>query len=385
METTDCIVVGGGIVGLAVARTLAAAGREVLVLEAEPRIGEHTSSRNSEVIHAGLFYKKGSLRQYLFPQAAHLLYAYCAEHGVPHRRLGKIVVARNPHETEILRHHMAHAAEAGVGDLQWLEPDQAREMEPNLRCYAAFLSPSSGIVDSHALMLAYQAELESHGGTVVLRAPVTGGEVTPKGHRVSVGGAEPMTLGCKVLVNCAGHGAPSLARALAGLPATTVPRGYFRRGVYFSVNGRPFKRLIYPVHSTSGGMDIHAVIDMAGNVRFGPDFEWVNGIDYSVDPARAAAFYPSIRTFWPDLPDGALAPAYAGIRPKITGPDEPPADFVIRGPGDHGVPNLVNLFGIETPGLTSSLAIAEYVVGLLGLADGEGKDSSEGARVAYSK
>jgi L-2-hydroxyglutarate oxidase LhgO len=233
-------------------------------------------------------------------------------------------------------------------------------------------------------MLAYQAELEDYGGTVVLRAPVTGGEVTPQGHRLNVGGAEPMTLGCKVLVNCAGHGAPPLARALAGLPDATVPRGYFRRGVYFSVNSRPFKRLIYPVHSTSGGLDVHAVIDMAGSVRFGPDVEWVDRLDYSVDPARANAFYPSIRTFWPGLPDGALSPAYAGIRPTITGPGERSTDFVIHGPGDHGVPNLVNLFGIESPGLTSSLGIGEYVAGLLGLVDGKGGHSSVGYSTARS-
>ena len=270
METTDCVVVGAGVVGLAVARTLAAAGREVLVLEAEPRIGEHTSSRNSEVIHAGLYYKKGSLRQHLFPRAAQLMYAYCAEHGVPHKRLGKLVIARTADEADHLRQHMTHATEAGLDDLQWLDPDQTRELEPNLACHAAYLSPSSGIVDSHALMLAYQAEVENHGGTVVLRAPVTAGAVTPQGIRVEVGGAEPMTLVCKTLINCAGHGAPGVGRAIAGLPANSVPRGYFKRGIYFSVTGRPFKRLIYPIHGP-GGMDIHAVIDLAGNVRFGPD------------------------------------------------------------------------------------------------------------------
>jgi L-2-hydroxyglutarate oxidase LhgO len=216
-------------------------------------------------------------------------------------------------------------------------------------------------------MLAYQAELENHGGTVVLRAPVTGGEVTSTGHRLHVGGAEPLTLACNLLVNCAGHGAPPLARALTGLPERIVPSGYFRRGVYFSVTSRPFKHLVYPVHVKSGGVDVHAVIDLAGNVRFGPDVEWVDRLDYTVDPARAAAFYPSIRSFWPDLPDGALTPAYAGIRPTITGPGEPTADFTIQGPRDHRIPNLVNLFGIESPGLTSSLGIGEYVAGLLGL------------------
>jgi L-2-hydroxyglutarate oxidase LhgO len=366
METVDCIVVGAGAVGLGVARTLATAGREVLVLEAEPRIGEHTSSRNSEVIHAGLYYKQGTLRQHLFPRAPRLMYAYCAEQGVPHKRLGKLVVARRPEEVDKLRHHMQHAAEAGLDDLEWLTPDQARELEPNLFCYAAYLSPSSGIVDSHALMLSYQGEVENHGGRVVLRAPVTGGEVMSNGIRVEVGGAEPTTLLCKTLVNCAGHGAPPLARAISGMPPDMVPRSFFRRGVYFSVTSRPFKRLIYPMHGP-GGMDIHAVIDLAGNVRFGPDVEWVDRLDYTVDPNRAEAFYRSIRTFSPELPDGALAPAYAGIRPKITGPDETPADFVIQGPRDHGIPHLVNLFGIESPGLTSSLAIGEYVAKMLGL------------------
>lgn len=367
METADCVVVGAGVVGLAVARTLAIAGREVLLLEAESRIGEHTSSRNSEVIHAGLFYKAGSLRQRLFPRAAHLIYAYCANHGVPHRRIGKLVVARSSEEAQRLRQHMAHAIAAGVTDLEWLEPDQAQELEPNLACHAAYLSPSSGIVDSHALMLAYRAELEHNGGVVALRSPVTGGAIAPDGIEIRVGGIEPTTLRCKTLVNCAGHGAPSLARAIANFPTSAVPRSYFRRGVYFSVTGRPFNRLIYPIHGP-GGMDIHAVIDLAGNVRFGPDQEWVDRIDYSVDPARAEAFYRSIRAFWPGLPDGALMPAYAGIRPKITGPDEPAADFVVQGPADHGVPNLVNLFGIESPGLTASLAIGEHVAGLLGLA-----------------
>jgi L-2-hydroxyglutarate oxidase LhgO len=366
MDSTDCIVVGAGVVGLAVARTLAATGREVIVLEAEARIGEHTSSRNSEVIHAGLHYKAGSLRQHLLPRASHLLYAYCAEHGVPHKRLGKLVVARGAEQVEQLRHHMAHAANAGVEGLKWLTPDEARELEPNLACYAAYLSPNSGIVDSHALMLAYQAELESHGGTVVVRAPVTGGAVTPRGLRVEVGGAEPATLMCKILVNCAGHGAPPLARAIAGLAQSVVPKNFYRRGVYFSVTSRPFSRLIYPMHGADG-MDIHAVIDIAGNVRFGPDTEWIDKLDYSVDPARAESFYGSVRTFWPGLPDGALTPGYAGIRPRITGPGEPAADFVILGPRDHGIPNLVNLFGIESPGLTCSLAIGEYVAGLLGL------------------
>jgi L-2-hydroxyglutarate oxidase LhgO len=364
-EAVECVVVGAGVVGLAVARALALAGREVMVLEQEAGIGAHTSSRNSEVIHAGLYYKKGTLRAHLFPRARDLMYAYCAEHGVPHRRIGKLFIARNAEEVAPLQAHMAGALAAGVADLRWLEPAQARALEPNLHCHAAYLSPSSGIVDSHALMLAYRSDLEAAGGMVVLRAPVTGGRVTADGFVLDIGGAEPTALACRLLVNCAGHGAPPLARAIDGVPAQTVPPAYFRRGVYFTVTGKPpFSRLIYPVHGKSG-LDIHAVVDLAGGVRFGPDQEWINRIDYSVDPKRAAHFYPSVRSFWPGLPDGALQPAYAGIRPTITGPGEPSADFQVRGPAEHGVRGLINLFGIESPGLTASLALGDYVAAIV--------------------
>jgi len=360
-ETVECVVVGAGVVGLAAARALALAGREVIVLEQEPGIGAHTSSRNSEVIHAGLYYKKGTLRAKLFPRARDLMYAYCAEHGVPHRRIGKLVVARTADEVAPLRAHMARALEAGVEDVRWLEATEARALEPNLQCHAAYLSPSSGIVDSHALMLSYRADLEAAGGMVVLRSPVKGGRVMPNGLVLDVGGAEPTTLACRLLVNCAGHGAPPLARAIAGIPPQTVPPAYFRRGVYFTATGKPaFGHLIYPVHGKTG-LDIHAVVDLAGQVRFGPDNEWVDRLDYSVDPARAAHFYPAVRGFWPDLPDGALQPAYAGIRPTISGPGEPPLDYQVRGPDVHGVRGLFNLFGIESPGLTASLGLAEYV------------------------
>jgi L-2-hydroxyglutarate oxidase LhgO len=360
-EAVECVVVGAGVVGLAVARALALAGREVLVLERESAVGAHTSSRNSEVIHAGLHYPMGSLRARLFPRARDLMYAYCDEHGVAHRRIGKLFVARNEEEVPRLRHHMAAALAAGIDDVRWLDPAQARALEPNLQCHGAYLSPSSGIVDSHALMLAYRADLEAAGGMVVLRAPVEGGQVMADGFSLDVGGATPTTVMCRLLVNCAGHGAPPLARSIAGIPPPTIPPGYYRRGVYFAVTGTPpFRRLIYPVHGKAG-LDIHAVIDLAGRVRFGPDTEWIDGIDYNVDPARAAHFYPAIRSFWPGLPDGALQPAYAGIRPSITGPGEPALDFQVRGPAEHGVAGLINLFGIESPGLTSSLAIADHV------------------------
>ncbi len=364
-ETVECVVVGAGVVGLAVARALALGRREVMVLEQEPSIGAHTSSRNSEVIHAGLYYRKGTLRAQLFPRARDLMYAYCAEHGVLHRRIGKLVVARNAEEVPRLRSHMEAAFAAGVDDVRWLEPAEARMLEPNLHCHAAYLSPSSGIVDSHALMLSYRADLEATGGIVVLRAPVTGGRVTGNGFLLDVGGDEPSTLACRLLINCAGHGAPPLARSIAGIPPETIPPAYFRRGVYFTASGPPpFRRLIYPVHGKSG-MDIHAVVDLAGGVRFGPDVEWIEHLDYSVDVGRAAHFYPAIRSFWPGLPDGALQPAYAGIRPTISGPGEPTLDFQVVGSDVHGVPGLINLFGIESPGLTASLGLAEHVAKML--------------------
>ncbi len=364
-EAVECVVVGAGVVGLAVARALALADREVLVLEQEPGIGAHTSSRNSEVIHAGLYYRKGSLRSQLFPRARNLMYAYCAERGVPHRRIGKLVVARNADEVAPLRAHMEGARAAGVDDVRWLEPAEARALEPNLQCRAAYLSPSSGIVDSHALMLAYRGDLEAAGGIVVLRSPVTGGRVTTGGFLLDVGGAEPSQITCRLLVNCAGLGAPDLARSITGIPAKTIPPTYFRRGVYFTVTGQPpFGRLIYPVHGKSG-LDIHAVVDLAGRVRFGPDTEWIDRIDYSVDPARAAHFYPAVRSFWPSLPDGALQPGYAGIRPTISGPGEPTLDYQVRGVEVHGVPGLVNMFGIESPGLTASLGLGEYVAKMI--------------------
>ena len=294
-----------------------------------------------------------------------MLYAYCAEHGVPHRRLGKLVVARTDADVPRLKQHMDGAQSAGVDDVHWLDAADARAMEPNLSCQAAYLSRSSGIVDSHALMLAYQAELEAHGGCVAMRAPVVSADASGDRIRIEVGGSDPMRLECRTLVNAAGHGAPALARNIAGLPADAAPKNYYRRGVYFAVGGPPpFRRLVYPIHG-SGGLDIHAVIDLAGAVRFGPDAEWIDRIDYTVDPGRAAAFYPAVRSFWPGLPDGALQPAYAGIRPSIAGPGEGSADFAIKGPRDHGVPGLVNLFGIESPGLTASLAIGDYVASLL--------------------
>ena len=364
-ETVECVVIGAGVVGLAVARALARGGREVLVLEKERWIGSETSSRNSEVIHAGLHYPKGSFKARFCVAGRDRLYAYCGERGIPHRRLGKLTVACKEAELPILEGVWRKAQANGVSDLEWVGGNEARAMEPELSCLRAFLSPSTGIVDSHALMLSYQAELEAVGGTVVLRAPVLGGRTDGQGFTLEVGGAEPMTLDCRLLVNSGGVHAPGLARRIAGIPPASIPPAYFARGVYFTLSGRaPFRRLIYPVPEP-GGLGVHLTLDLAGQARFGPDVEWIQGVDYTVDPRRGERFYAAIRSYWPGLRDGALQPGYAGIRPKISGPAEPAADFLVQGPAAHGVAGLVNLYGIESPGLTASLAIADHVASLL--------------------
>lgn len=364
-ETVECVVVGAGVVGLAVARALALAGVEVMVLERESGIGFETSSRNSEVIHAGIYYPKNSLKARLCVAGKHLLYAYCAERGVPHKRLGKLIVACDEGEVALLEGIRGKAAANGVDDLAFVAPDELRRMEPSLAAVAALISPSTGIIDSHALMLAYQGETEAAGAMTVFRAPIEGGRVTDSGFELAVGGDERMTLGCKLLVNCAGLHAPGLARRIEGIPPASIPQDYLCRGVYFTYSGRaPFKRLIYPVPEKAG-LGVHLTLDLAGQARFGPDTEWIQRIDYSVDPRRGDSFYAAIRRYWPALPDGALQPGYAGIRPKINAPDEPAADFVVQGQAEHGVPGLVNLYGIESPGLTASLAIADLVRDLI--------------------
>jgi L-2-hydroxyglutarate oxidase LhgO len=361
----ECVVVGAGIVGLAVARALALAGHEVLVLERERWIGSETSSRNSEVIHAGLYYPQGSLKAVLCLEGRRALYEYCGEHGVPHKRIGKLLVACREADLPSIERVWARAQANGVDDLEWLGGNQARALEPDLACIKAFLSPSTGIIDSHALMLAYEGDAEAAGAVVAHRAPVLRGRVEERGFLLEVGGEEPMTLRASLLVNSAGLYAPALARAIAGIPSPTIPPAYFCRGVYFSLTGRsPFRHLIYPAPETAG-LGVHLTLDMAGQARFGPDTEWIDSVDYNVDSRRGERFYAAIRTYWPGLPDGALQPGYAGIRPKISGPKEPAADFVIQGPGAHGIPGLVNLYGIESPGLTASLAIAERVRRLL--------------------
>lgn len=359
------LVIGAGVVGLAIARAAARAGHDVTVAEMTGGIANGVSSRNSEVIHAGLYYPRGSLKARYCVEGRKRLYEYCGEHGVPHRRCGKLVVACREDEIEVLRGVVARAEANGVKDLAWMSGNEARALEPELFCLAAFHSPSTGIVDSHGLMLAYEADAEAAGAIVVLRAPVLGARIGQDGFRLDVGGVEPMTLVCKCLVNSAGLEAPALARRIAGVPPETVPHDYYCRGVYFTLSGpAPFRRLVYPVPEAAG-LGVHLTLDLGGQARFGPDTEWIDGIDYHVDPRRGEKFYAAIRTYWPGLEDGALQPGYAGIRAKITGPREAAADFVIQGPAEHGVPGLVNLYGIESPGITASLPLADHVARLI--------------------
>ena len=366
MESVDCVVIGAGVVGLAVARALALAGREVIILEAADGIGTETSSRNSEVIHAGIYYPKGSLMARTCVEGRRLLYAYCAEHGVPHRNCGKLIVATNGQESEMLQSIQGRAEANGVEGMRLLSGNAASQLEPNLHCTAALLSPATGIVDSHSYMLALQGDAESHGTMLAIRSPVTRGRVTDDGIELEVGGPEPMTLRCRLLVNSAGLHAPEVAGKIAGMPSDKIPTAYYAKGNYFTLTGRsPFTRLIYPV-PVPGGLGVHITVDLGGQAKFGPDVEWIAAIDYTVDPHRADKFYDAVRKYWPGLKDGALQPGYAGIRPKIVPPGAPAQDFTIQGPAEHGVPGLINLFGIESPGLTASLALAEQVRARIG-------------------
>jgi L-2-hydroxyglutarate oxidase LhgO len=366
MDRVECVVIGAGVIGLAVARRLAQAGREVVVLEAAESIGTVTSSRNSEVIHAGIYYRAGSFMARMCVAGKRALYAYCADHGVPHRNCGKLIVATTPKETEKLQSIRTHAEANGVCDMQTLSGEAARALEPALNCDAALLSPSTGIVDSHAYMLALRGDAEVAGAAFAFHTPLLRARAAAGKIELDAGGEAPMTLECRILVNAAGLDAPAIARSIEGMPNELIPQAYLAKGNYFSCSAKaPFSRLIYPVPEP-GGLGVHLTLDMAGQARFGPDVEWVDHIDYAVDPARAERFYPAIRKYWPTLPDGALMPSYSGIRPKIVPPAIASQDFLIQAPRDHGVDGLVNLFGIESPGLTSSLAIADYVGELAG-------------------
>jgi len=360
VEKLDAVVIGAGVVGLAVARELAFAGREVVILDSEDAIGTHTSSRNSEVIHAGIYYPKGSLKARSCVAGKELLYEYCVSHGVPHKRTGKLIVATSDAQLPELESIQQKAHANGVTDVVRMTRSQALALEPELQCVAALYSPSTGIIDSHALMLAYLGDAEAKGAMLALKSPLEKCEV------VSDGFVLQESIHAKTLVNSAGLKAPSVAKAIKGYPAAKAPGEFYAKGNYYSLNRKnPFSRLVYPVPEP-GGLGVHVTLDLAGQARFGPDVEWVDRIAYDVDPKRAERFYAAIRRYWPGLPDASLSPGYAGIRPKTAGPKEPAPDFEIQGPRRHGVPGLVHLFGIESPGLTASLALAGMVVEELG-------------------
>ena len=369
MEQIDAVVIGAGVVGLAVGRELALQGLEVMVLESENAIGTGTSSRNSEVIHAGIYYPADSLKARLCVQGKDMLYAYCAERGVAHQRLGKLIVATSPEQVAQLAGIQAKAAANGVHDLRQISAAEARALEPALQCDAALVSPSTGIVDSHGLMLALQGDMENAGGLLALLSPVQSmgvGQGTAS-HPLRVSTQDGTELAARFVVNAAGLNAVAVAQHIDGLDQSLLPQASYAKGNYFTLAGKaPFSHLIYPVPEP-GGLGVHLTIDLGGQAKFGPDVEWVDSLDYAVDPARAERFYPAIRRYWPTLPDGALTPSYSGIRPKIVPPAVARQDFVIQGPQDHGLAGLVNLFGIESPGLTSSLAIADDVARIAGV------------------
>ena len=377
MDKIDCIVIGAGVVGLAVARRLAEAGREVLVVEAHPAIGMETSSRNSEVIHAGLYYPTGSLKARLCVAGRDALYRYCDERGIAYRRCGKLIVATSQAQHERLSQIAAQAHANGCAEVTLMDAASAQAMEPGLRCSAALHSPMTGIIDSHGFMLSLQGDAERAGAVFAFGSQVVSGaqraegielriaEAGPQAGAGSAGDADAYPLHARTVINCAGLWAPRTARAIAGLDEAGIPKAWFAKGNYYSLAGRaPFSRLIYPVPEP-GGLGVHLTLDLGGQARFGPDVEWLDGdrLDYLVDPNRAARFYAEIRAYWPALPDQALQPAYAGIRPKISPPGAPAADFMFA---SHGSAHYLGLYGIESPGLTASLAIADHVHALSG-------------------
>lgn len=358
----DVLVIGAGVVGLAVGRAMALRGHAVIVAEAEKAIGTGVSSRSSEVIHAGMYYPVGSLRAQHCVEGARALFQFCETHGVPHRRCGKLIVASDDGEASAIAAIRDRGDANGVEGLELLDAAQAKRLEPNLACTLALHSPNTGIIDSHALMLALLGEIEDRGGSLAVQTKVEHLARSEGQWQASFGGAEAGTMPFDAVVNAAGFGAPGIAARTEGYLESSVPRLHLARGNYFGCTGKPaFTRLIYPAPRVDGGLGIHLTLDLNGRVRFGPDVEWINEPDYRVDPARAESFYGAIRRYWPGLPEGVLFPDYAGLRPKLTGPGEPAADFRIEGPVEHGLPGLVHLFGIESPGLTSSLSLSEDV------------------------
>lgn len=365
MEYIDAVIIGAGVVGLACARELTRRGIKCVVLERHDAIGTEVSARNSEVIHSGLYYPSTSLKAKLSVAGNPLLYDFCTKHRVSCQPCGKLIVANSSAQDEKLDELRTQGEANGITNLQPLSAREAQAIEPELRCTSALFSPSTGIIDSRGLMLALLADAEAGGAIFALRSPLMRWQIENDGIRLEVGGAEPMLVKVAIAINAAGLGAQRVAASLVGFPIYHVPPTYYAKGNYYSLVGHaPFSHLIYPLPEP-GGLGVHLTIDLGGQARFGPDVEWIPEVNYHVDPARADRFYKEVRRYWPGLRDSSLVPAYAGIRPKITGPDSLAADFMIQGPSVHKIQGLVNLFGIESPGLTSCLSIAEHAVNLV--------------------
>ncbi len=360
MSSLDAIVIGGGVIGLAIARALARRGREVTLLESESRLGQHTSSRNSEVIHAGIYYPPGSSKARLCVEGKRLLYDYAESAGVEYRKLGKIIVATRDDEVPALEKLRANAEQCGVHDLEWLAAKDVAALEPAVTAVRGLLSPSTGIVDSHSFMSALRRDAVEHGAEIVTSSPVKGGRVLDAGgFELDIGGTEPTTVTCRTVINAAGLWAQNVARSIRGVPTSSIPEQHFAKGHYFTLTGKsPFTHLVYPV-PVPGGLGVHVTLDLAGQARFGPDVSWIDGVDYAFEDGRHERFYAAIRAYFPTLGDGALVPGHTGIRPKLAGAGAAAQDFVIQGEPEHGVPGLINLYGIESPGLTAALALAE--------------------------
>lgn len=370
MEQVDCVVIGAGVVGLTVAREMALQGRETILLERESAFGTISSARNSEVIHAGIYYTKDSLKAKLCVEGNRLLYEYCRSHQVATSRYGKLIVASDETQLNDLNAILYKAQNNGVPEIEMISGDKAKAIEPELKCSAAILSSSTGIVDSHGYMLSLLGGFEDAGGMIAYQSPLLSakpiGEGAQNGFELVIGGADGMQIQTKLLINCAGMSAPAVAQKVIGLAKSQIPKAYFAKGNYFSLSGKsPFTHLIYPIPEP-GGLGVHLTLDMAGQAKFGPDVEWLDidseeQIDYTVDPKRGEGFYEAVRRYWPGLKDGALQPDYSGVRAKIVPPNAPAGDFCFNGPTDHGLHGLYNLYGFESPGLTSSLAIAKYL------------------------
>ena len=372
MEQVDCVVIGAGVIGLAVAREMALQGRETILLERESAFGTISSARNSEVIHAGIYYPKDSLKAKLCVEGNRMLYEYCRAHHVATQPYGKLIVASDQSQLDDLQAILYKAVQNEVPDIKMITGEQAKLMEPELHCVAAVLSASTGIVDSHGFMLSLLGGYEDAGGMIAYQSPLISvkplGENAKNGFELEIGGAECMKIQTKLLINCAGMSAPAIARKIEGLAQQQIPKAYFAKGNYFSLSGKsPFKHLIYPIPEP-GGLGVHLTLDMGGQAKFGPDVEWLeideeSQIDYTVNPKRGEGFYEAVRRYWPGLKDNALQPDYSGVRAKIVPPNTPAGDFCFNTPMDHGLEGLFNLYGFESPGLTSSLAIAKYLEG----------------------